>query len=1107
MIPILYEGDVTDFNNNGLGRLSDAIKCTVEEERNGTFELEMTYPITGIHYSDIAVNRIILAKTEDGGNNQAFIIYKISKPINGIITINAEHISYLLNGYVVMPFNAVSLADAMSKINTYAVLPTGFTFSTDIINSKSFELDEPRCIRNLLGGQSGSLLDVYGGHDYRFDNFSVQLLADRGQDNGVTIRYGKNLTDLKAVSNATNIYTGIVPYWTDNEGHYVYVNNYVVYSDHATTYPYKYIKIVDFSSDFESEPSQAQLLARAESYLENNDGWQIKNNIEVSFVSLAQTAEYKDIAPLERVKLCDTVKVEYTKLGISFKTKVIKTVYNVLLNRYDSIELGDTTYTLAQALQQTNDTPTMAETTSAIQRAVTNATNLIRGGLGGHVVMVADGNGLPQEILIMDTEDITTAQKVWRWNLNGLGYSSTGYDGTYGTAITMDGQIVANYITAGTFNGALIQAGTISADALSVEAKESLQSIHNYLGDVFNDISLWRYVGTAPYYETVGDKTYLVIDGNNAGSADRVFTPIDLSGNVTLNIHFKYHIDTPITITQQRFPFISYTNMDGNTWYNWKNIPAQDIPADTDFVWDVTITPSNIDAAKPAYFGFYRLAGCKIYLEELTVKTSVDSYAEAAFNFNSNGLQLLAERVDAEETHDYLPFDIWENISRIKKIYSSLADPYYETISGVKYIVIDGAGRTTFDFTYCVVIKSDYVSTPTFNVKLVVKFDTAFTVNDSDFRLFYFAYTDVNGTTRWSPNIVMPDGQTYQADTEYTFEAELTAAYAAGKDQEICIAYIPSVKMYIKEISVTATEQNYKKTTLSVTADGLDSVVQAGSIISTINQSAESVAITASKINLTGDLSLRGDFTSYNANDAGTKAFLDDATLAFYVGDGQGASEINFVISSDYYNSGMAGIAFGDPQEQQTANHTLINQNVVKSANLWGYYDGTQGTFGSDDTLISEGTANFHGGINVNDDVLFDKLGTHVVNTFNNITKFNADVQNNSGGTVFISDARKKRSIKDLVSEKAKSFLMALRPREFKFTKDISSSDRKHHGFIAQEVLEAMHEDWGVYCEDKEHDFIGLRYDELIADMVAVIQDQEKRINALERAINDKSNN
>lgn len=1122
MIPILYEGDVTDFNNNGLGRLSDAIKCTVEEERNGTFELEMTYPISGIHYSDIAVNRIIFAKTEDGGNNQAFIIYKISKPINGIVTINAEHISYLLNGYVVMPFNAVSLADAMSKINTYAVLPTGFIFSTDIINSKSFELDEPRCIRNLLGGQSGSLLDVYGGHDYRFDNFSVQLLADRGQDNGVTIRYGKNLTDLKAVSNATNIYTGIVPYWTDNEGHYVYVNNYVVYSEHATTYPYKYIKIVDFSSDFEAEPSQAQLLARAESYLENNDGWQIKNNIEVSFVSLAQTAEYKDIAPLERVKLCDTVKVEYTKLGISFKTKVIKTVYNVLLNRYDSIELGDTTYTLAQALQQTNDTPTMAETTSAIQRAVNNATNLIRGGLGGHVVMVADGNGLPQEILIMDTEDITTAQKVWRWNLNGLGYSSTGYDGTYGTAITMDGQIVANYITAGTFNGALIQAGTISAEALSVEAKESLQSIHNYLGDVFNDISLWRYVGTAPYYEIVGDKTYLVIDGNNAGSADRVFTPIDLSGNVTLNIHFKYHIDTAITISQQRFPFINYTKTSGGTYFNWKNISAQDIPADTDFVWDVTLTPTDIDPTKPAYFGFYRFDGCKIYVEELTVQTTVDSYAEAAFNFNSNGLQLLAEKVDKNSQHDYLPFDIWDNISRIHSSYSNIVDPYYEVVSGVKYIVLDGAGLTTFSVSQNAYINSDYIEYPTFNVKLVVKFDTAFTVTDSDFKLIYFDYKDGGGVTRWEPYILMPQGTSYQADREYTFEDELSVVYAAKNDQSIRICYIPSVKMYIKTIEITSTEENYKKTTLSITADGLDSVVQAGSIISTINQSAEQVSINASKINLTGDLSLRGQFQAFDPND--NTNYIDMTNGAIKVVN---QSDVKFVVSCEEYIAGAgAGVYFGDLEDPATmSRYSSMTFDMVRTPYLYIREDGSHDSGGTPPqgaAMRCEGDAYFYGDLHcshydasdptkvtgcVSAAYFYTPINSRWQNEIYNNTKFYGDVYNSSGGTVFVSDRRKKRSIKDLVIEKARSFIMSLKPREFKFIEQISKSDRKHHGFIAQEVKGAMHEDWGVYCEDKEHDFIGLRYDELIADMVAVIQDQEKRINALERAINDKSNN
>lgn len=106
-----------------------------------------------------------------------------------------------------------------------------------------------------------------------------------------------------------------------------------------------------------------------------------------------------------------------------------------------------------------------------------------------------------------------------------------------------------------------------------------------------------------------------------------------------------------------------------------------------------------------------------------------------------------------------------------------------------------------------------------------------------------------------------------------------------------------------------------------------------------------------------------------------------------------------------------------------------------------------------------------------------------------------------------MSDQRKKNSIEDLAIDKARSFLMNLKARVFKFNDDISKSGRNHHGFIAQEVKQAMSEDWGVYIDDKEQDFIGLRYDEFIADMVAVIQDQQRRIEALERALNDKPNN
>jgi hypothetical protein len=122
-------------------------------------------------------------------------------------------------------------------------------------------------------------------------------------------------------------------------------------------------------------------------------------------------------------------------------------------------------------------------------------------------------------------------------------------------------------------------------------------------------------------------------------------------------------------------------------------------------------------------------------------------------------------------------------------------------------------------------------------------------------------------------------------------------------------------------------------------------------------------------------------------------------------------------------------------------------------------------------------------------------------------TQFRSDVYNESGSTVFVSDRRKKRNIKDLVIEKARSFIMALKPRNYKFIKEISKSDRYHHGFIAQEVKEAMTEDWGLYVENKDRDFIGLRYDEITADLVAVVQDQQKRIEALERRVDDLTNN
>lgn len=464
MIPILYEGTEQSFTSNGLGRLADAITCKVVEERNATYELEMTYPVTGIHFDDIQEGRIILAQPFDGGLTQPFTIYQITKPLNQVVTVKAQHISYQLSGIVVMPYEANSCLSALAGIDSYSSTTNPFNFTTDKRVTAHYEVTAPTSARALLCGQSGSILDVYGKGDYEFNRYDVNLWTNRGADNGVTLRYGKNITDLKNVVDITNVYTGIVPYWIDGEGNTVVLPEKVVLSGHEGDYPFKIIKSVDFSSNWETQPTVEQLRTAAQNYVANNEGWKLKNNITISFVALWNTEEYKNIAPLERVKMCDIVHVVVPKLGIDFDTKVIKTDYNVLQERYNSITLGDSYYSLSAVFSE-EITRSEEQQSTHMQQAIARATKLIQGGLGGHVVFNVNADGEPQEILIMDTDDIQTAVSVIRMNKNGIGFSTNGYNGPFHTAWTIDGHFVADYIDTGTLDADLIKAGRIQDNA------------------------------------------------------------------------------------------------------------------------------------------------------------------------------------------------------------------------------------------------------------------------------------------------------------------------------------------------------------------------------------------------------------------------------------------------------------------------------------------------------------------------------------------------------------------------------------------------------------------------------------------------------------------
>lgn len=466
MIPVLYEKIELEkenpFKTQGIGGLADAIACTVEEERNGQYELSMTYPLGGLHYEDLQEENIILAMPNDTARLQPFRIYKIGRPISGKVEVSARHISYQLNKTTVMPFSAGSCAGALAEIERNSVPRTRFKFWTNKTVVKNFNSKKPEKIRALLGGQAGSLLDAFGTGEYEWDLFDVKLWQRRGRDTDISIRYGKNLTDIEADADAGGIYTGIVPFYAGNEV-IVTLPEQVLYGEHMREHPQRLVVPVDLTSQFEDTPTVEQLRAAGQGYITKSEAWKINTNIKISFVNLADTVEYKDIAPLERVGLCDTVTVIHEGLGISAKAKVVATKFNVLLERYDSLQLGNTATNLSDVLKDSilDEVPS----TSFMQSAIKNATKLLSGGLGGYVVFKQNASGKPEEILVLeDTDDFKTAKKIWRFNKNGLGYSKNGYSGPYELAMTADGAIVASMITAGTMQANRVRGGTLESN-------------------------------------------------------------------------------------------------------------------------------------------------------------------------------------------------------------------------------------------------------------------------------------------------------------------------------------------------------------------------------------------------------------------------------------------------------------------------------------------------------------------------------------------------------------------------------------------------------------------------------------------------------------------
>lgn len=351
MIPILYDSNETSFASNGLGRLRDCISAIVIEERNGVYELDFDYPVDGANFDKIQCGRIVAVRHDDSNDVQPFDIVSYSKPIDGIVSFHCVHISYRMRGLVASGKNINSLTDAFTLLGT-STPSNPFTYEADFssIGYMAAADGTPRSVRSLLGGTEGSILDTYGG-EYEFDKFRVILHQRRGQDRDFTIRYGVNLLDYKEDTDFSETYNSAIPFWTGSDG----VKDIIVIGNKATstapTYSGREIcAALNLTDKFETKPTKAQLQSMALSMLNSRQTTLPKQNITVDFVRLQDLGEYETLKSLLQCNLCDTIEVIFPRYDMRGRFKIVKTVFDVLRGKYEKLELGALSTTLAEAL-------------------------------------------------------------------------------------------------------------------------------------------------------------------------------------------------------------------------------------------------------------------------------------------------------------------------------------------------------------------------------------------------------------------------------------------------------------------------------------------------------------------------------------------------------------------------------------------------------------------------------------------------------------------------------------------------------------------------------------------------------------------------------------
>lgn len=449
------------LGSNGKSLDVYCIKGVPDEDLStGNYIIDLTFRIDD-NIQDLLQEEVILKVLMDYGNE----VFRISK-----VTVGTRYIDVVARQITIADSLTLWLEDvrptnlngqgAVSWLldNAEGKKEIQIVSDIDIVATAYYQR---MSLYKALHDNDNSFLNRWGGEVQR-RGYTIYINKRIGTDRGFTIREGKNLTGFEGTSNIDNLvtrargqgYNGILGNYIDSSLIGAYNRIY------TSVIKYEDVKVKD---EYNNEgydtlaQAQAELDRRIKEEFSKNDIDKIKASYTINFVQLEKTEEYKNYIAAERLFIGDTSRVYIPKLNVDIKVRAMNRKYDILAQKTKEIKLSNYIEAKPLSIKQIVEKLELMDSTETIlQLAKDNATNLIKSGLKNSHVIVKEN-----EIIIGDTKDINTMAKVWRWNNGGLGFSSTGYYGEFGTAITNDGAIVADFITVGILNAGLIKAGIL----------------------------------------------------------------------------------------------------------------------------------------------------------------------------------------------------------------------------------------------------------------------------------------------------------------------------------------------------------------------------------------------------------------------------------------------------------------------------------------------------------------------------------------------------------------------------------------------------------------------------------------------------------------------